>query len=59
MSYKSRVAVLEDKAKVLDVIKKTCESMPDNVITIENYTQVAEHVLSDIDWGFFILAEDE
>lgn len=49
---------MEDKEQVLQMIEQTCKSLPENIIPLENYLKVAEVVLSDIDWGFFILAQD-
>ena len=33
--------------------------MPDGMVEASNYKTVADHVLADIDYGFFILAERE
>ena len=41
------------------MIEKNCAELPDNIVTVQNYQKVAEHVLSDIDWGFFVLCEEQ
>ena len=51
-----KIATQADKESVFQMIDENCASLPEGTCTSQNYKAVAEHVLSDIDWGFFILA---
>ena len=53
----SRLATSADKDKIFTLIEKNCEAMKGSV-TAENFKKVAETVLGDIDYGFFIMAEE-
>ena len=52
-----KIATMEDWDMIQNLITLNC-SDPNGVITEENYKTCAQHVLSDVDWGFFILAQD-
>ena len=54
----SRLAKADDKEAVFKLIDSTVASLPAGTMTVENYKKVAEFVLEDVDWGFFILCED-
>ena len=53
------IATLAEKESVFKMIDANCAHLPAGTCTPENFKQVGEYVLSDIDWGFFILAEDK
>ena len=52
----TKLATLEDKFALYRLIDEAVLSMP-AIIEAKNYKNVADHVLSDIDYGFFIIAK--
>ena len=53
-----KIATLADKENIHKMVEANCTNLPEGTCTPDNFKTVADYVLSDIDWGFFILAED-
>mmetsp|Transcript_18155 Transcript_18155/g.31034 ORF Transcript_18155/g.31034 Transcript_18155/m.31034 type:complete len:111 (-) Transcript_18155:158-490(-) len=55
----AKLATLADKDSVLQMVRQTCDAIPNGDFPYEKFAQVVGYVLEDLDWGFFVLAEEE
>ena len=58
-AFSSKVAKIEDKPQIVEMVKKNCAAAPGGILPEENFMAIIDPVLNDPDYGFFILASDD